>query len=192
VKLAQKAVDLAPSTRHYRVLAESQFAIARVDEALQTIEKALERDPNNLRTLMLKLDFEDKSGATAAAIETANRVVGVEQTDYMKTRALAELVPTEPFEARIYLAKHEPDPDKRIVLLTAAIEGFQRYKAVTIPKVKLFDSSGLDYVGETRRRAEEKMSMAREAADQLIATYESVGQSEKAGQTRKAKDSLAY
>lgn len=192
VALATKAVQLAPSTRHYRVLAESQFALGRHDEALRSIEKALERDPNNLRTLMLKLEFEDQSGATEAAIATANRIVAVEQTEYLKTRALAELVPTEPFEARIFLAKHEADSDKKIELLKGAIDGFLRYKAVTVPKVRLFDSGGYDFVGETRKRAEEKMSMARDAADQLIALYESAGQSENEEQARQAKISLSY
>jgi hypothetical protein len=141
---------------------------------------------------MLKLEFEDQSGATEAAIATANRIVAVEQTEYLKTRALAELVPTEPFEARIFLAKHEADSDMKIELLQGAIDGFLRYKAVTVPKVRLFDSGGYDFVGETRKRAEEKMSMARDAADQLIALYESAGQSENAEQARQAKISLSY
>jgi tetratricopeptide (TPR) repeat protein len=192
VALATKAVQLAPSTRHYRVLAESQFELGQHDAALQTIDKALERDPNNLRTLMLKLEFEDKSGALAAAVATAERIVAVEQTDYLKTRALAELIPTEPYEARIFLVKHEPDINKKIELLTQAIDGFLRYKAVTIPKVKLFDSGGLDFVGETRKRAEEKMAMAREAADQLALAYESAGEPEKAEEARKMKELMVY
>ena len=192
VALATKAVQLAPSTRHYRVLAESQFELGQHDAALRTIDKALERDPNNLRTLMLKLGFEDESGAVEAAVATAKRIVAVEQTDYLKTRALAELIPTEPYEARIFLAKHEPDVGKKIELLTQAIDGFLRYKAVTIPKVKLFDSGGLDFVGETRKRAEEKMAMAREAADQLALAYESVGEPKKAEEARKMKELLVY
>lgn len=191
-KLAQRAVDLAPSTRHYRVLAESRFEIGQRDEALSAIDKALERDPNNLRTLMLKMEFEDQSGATEAAVATANRIVAVEQTDYLKTRALAELVPTEPFEARIYLAKHESAPEKRIELLKGAVDGFMRYKAVTVPKVKLFDSGGYDFVGETRKRAEEKMSMAREAADQLALAYDGLGRTEEAEDARKLKELLVY
>ena len=182
--LYEKAVSLAPSTRHLRALAQTQLDLGDPQGALKTLDRALEWDPNNPRTLMQKLRTHESAGQIAEAVATADRLIAVEQTPYMQTRALAEVVPTETFEARVFLAGQTTDPTERTRLLREAFDGYLRYKAVTVPKVLLFERQGLDFAGETRASAEKKMQEAREIAETLTALYSSSGDSESSSEVR--------
>jgi O-antigen ligase len=190
VALYKRAVRLGPSTRHLRGLAQAQADTGETDEALKTIDRALKYDPNNLRTLAMKMGIEEGAGATIAAIETANRIIAVEETPYMQTRALAELVPTEPFEARLFIAKGTKDENEKARLMREAVDGYVRYRHVTVPKVLQFDSEGLDFLGETRAEAEQKLAIAKDAAEQLERLYESMREPEMAKEARAAMEQL--
>jgi tetratricopeptide (TPR) repeat protein len=184
IALYTKAVRLGPSTRHLRGLAQALADVDKYDEALRALDRALEYDPNNLRTLSTKMGIEEKSGAMDAANETANRIIAVEDTPFLQTRALAELVPTEPFEARLFLARHTEDQALKAILMRGAIDGYVRYRRVTVPKVLQFEKEGLDFLGETKSVAEQKMAVAKEAAEELAKLYQSMGDSPAADEVR--------
>ena len=186
----ERAVALAPSTRHLRALAQMLAAKNEVSKALRTIDRALFYDPNNLRTLSLKMDIEEGVGDIAAAKTTAERIIAVESTPYLQVRALPELVPTEPFSARLFLAAHTADKATRAKLLRAAVEGFVRYRDTTVPKVLQFDGVGLDFAGETIENAEKKLAAARKAAEELIALYGESGDVAGAEEVRELSKAL--
>ena len=171
----RRAVELAPSTRNWRALAQAQTQAGKTHDALKSLERALAADKNNLRTLSLKLQIERDSGERAAAIETARRIVMIEKTPYLQVRALPELVPTEPFDARVFLASQTDDLKEKLRLLEKAVDGYARYRATTVPLVIEFGSQGLDYAGETREDAEKKMQRARDACQELMKLYGGIG-----------------
>ena len=180
----RKAVAFAPTSRHLRALAQAQRDLGQRQDALHTLDRALKDDPNNLRTLLLKMQIEDEDGAKEAAKDTARQLIAVEGTPYMQTRALAELVPTETYDARLYLAKHTEDSQERSRLLREAIDGFLRYKAITVPKVLEFAKANLNFLSETRAIAEEKLARARDAARELEQIYSSSGNAPAADEVR--------
>jgi hypothetical protein len=93
-------------------------------------------------------------------------------------------VPTEPFEARIYMASKEPEPSKRIEYLRGALDGYVRYKALTVPRVLAFDKEGLDYAGQSKGDADGHMSKARDVANELIELYGASGDSKAVEEVR--------
>jgi hypothetical protein len=117
------------------------------------------------------MNVENDDGDTASAKATAERIIAVESTPYLQVRALPDVVPTEPFTARIFLASVTTDKGEKVKLLRAAVEGFVRYAQAMVPKIKQFAEAGLPFGGETTQDAEEKLSTARQSADELIALY---------------------
>ncbi|MCH8977982.1 MAG: O-antigen ligase family protein [Armatimonadetes bacterium] len=182
--LLEGAVARGPRTRHLRVLAAAQHRAGDTPEALATLARALRYDPNNLRTLLLKMQTERASGSTDAAVATAIAIIAVEDTDYLKVRALPEFVPTEPFQARLFLASEEEDDGERARLLRAAVEGYARYAAATIPRVLQMATVDRDFAGETVASATAKMAEAREAAVELEELYREMGDDQSADEVR--------
>jgi hypothetical protein len=177
LKLLERACQLNPTTKNLRALSDEQATIGKTTDALRTLDQALYFDPNNLRTLSVKLKLQDQAGSEVSALDTAKAIIAVEQTPYLQVRALPEYVPTEPLEARVYLAKHEQDQEQRASLLQEALDGYARYKRLTVPQVKRFAQANETYIGETIETAKSKMQDAREVASDLADLYQSLGRS---------------
>ncbi|MCH7905133.1 MAG: O-antigen ligase family protein [Armatimonadetes bacterium] len=173
--LLEKAVQLQPRTQYLRFLARVQAEDGQRTQAFKTIEEALEYDAKNLRTLKLKMDLHLDFDDPAAAAEIAREIIAVEQTSYLKVRSIPQLVPTQPFEARLLLADMTDDLVEEAELLRAAVEGYARYAANTVPQVKMMAQGELAFAGETLATAREKMATAREAAARLREIYEGLG-----------------
>ncbi|HXH61672.1 MAG TPA: O-antigen ligase family protein [Fimbriimonadaceae bacterium] len=172
----KKAAALGPRTRTLRALATAYDKEHEVDKALATLEKALTYDPNNLRTLSLKLSIEDRAGMTKEAIQTANAIIAVEKTPYLEVRALPEYVPTEPAEARTYLASHTANKSERASILHEALAIYVRYDITTVPQVMAFGELG--FGGDRPADARAKIDKARAIADELIDLYRELGDPE--------------
>lgn len=163
----QKAVDLGPSTKNLRALARTLQSAGRAGEALTTLELALRSDPNNLTTLSQLYQLQRDTGDLASAQITANRLVKVEDSPYFTVRSLPELVPTETYEARVFLAKSARGSREAGALLTRAVEGFLEYVNLTLPRIKQQVAQGGDFGGETLERAGEKVQTGLLAAQEL-------------------------
>ena len=173
--LLEKAVQLQPRTQYLRALAGVQAADGQLEQAFKTLDEALKYDPNNLRTLKLRMDLYFDAEDTSAAAEVARALIAVERTPYLQVRSIPELVPTQPFEARLLLADLADDRNEEAELLLAAIKGYARYAASTVPLVKMMAQGNYDFAGETLTSAREKMATARQAAARLREIYEELG-----------------
>lgn len=167
VSLLQKAIFMGPTMSLYRSLARAYLAQGNSNGARQAFKDALTWDPNNLLTLKQWLDLETKEDQ-AQALEIAKRLVAVEDTSYFKIRSLPDVIPTETYSARFYIAKQTTDPKEQMEMLRKGIEGFVRYAKVTVPKIKQFEPFG--YAGESARIAVPRL----ETALSEIESYESL------------------
>ncbi len=149
VNLAQKSVEQGPTVVAYHRLAIVLREANRPTEAIGELNASLKLDPNNLAALQLMLDIQ-KETSVADAVKTAERMIGVEKTTYFSIRALPEVVPTETYEARIFLATQEKDPAKLITLLRPAVQGLTEYANTTVPMIVRFESTGGSQVGSPK------------------------------------------
>ncbi len=177
LELLKQAVATGPRTKNLRALAEEQSRHGDNKSAIETLNRALLYDPNNLRTLFRLMETQDRLEDTTAVAMTANRIVSVEGTDYLKVRAIPELVQTEPFSARIKLATLATDKLQKAKLLSEALAGFMRYRQITVPKIFEFAKGGYDYGSETVETAKAKMAEGQKAATELEQIYSSNGDS---------------
>jgi hypothetical protein len=162
-----KAAEVAPSAKYYRRLASLQIATKHIAEAEVTLRSALPLDPNNLATLKQLMDVQAALGQPANAEATARKLISIEQTPYFKIRALPQVIPTETYEARIFLAKSSPD---RLKLLREAVEGLLHFGKVTLPYHRQMQAGGAASP-ETVANAESKVQIGIEAAKQLQEAY---------------------
>jgi len=178
LQYAKRASELAPSTHNLRMLARVQDVAGLESDARSSLNKVLQKDPNNMLALQMLARIETKSGFDDEAKKTLEKLVDVEQTSYFKIRSLPELVATETYEARIELAMGESGPDSKIKWLPTAIDGFKQYAAHTVQNVIRFAKSPggrMEYGGESVDRAKTKMTEAETAAKELAAAYRAVG-----------------
>jgi tetratricopeptide (TPR) repeat protein len=173
----KQATLVAPSAKYFRRLAAVQQKANKLSDAETSLVAAQRLDPNNLTTLLQMMLLLDKLGSIEDAKLTARQLIDVESTPYFKVRSIPEIVPTETYQARVYLAKTEGN---KIPLLRAAVEGFEQYANTTVPYVKQMKEKGADGVlGVSVAEAHEKMLMGLDAAKQLDAAYRAAG--DKAG-----------
>lgn len=172
----QEASERMPSTRVLRALARVQQQRGQTDEALETLNQALEMDPNNLPSLLLKLEWHDQLGDQEEAAEVARKMVGLLDEPYLVVAALPDVVPTEPAEALLFLARIEDDPNQKAQYLEQALDIYERYALRTLPKVRMFSRAGMPFAGETPETARESMLKARAAASELAAVYSGLGE----------------
>lgn len=177
LSLLNDAVAKGPRTKNLRALADEQARQGDVTATIDTLNKALLYDPNNLRTLAKLMQSQVTVGDALGAISTAERIVAVEDSTYLQVRAIPELVQTEPFSARLYLAEQSIDVKTKAQLLRAAVEGYERYRQITLPKIKAFSGAGLDFGSETLATAAKKLDEAKQAAIELEQIYSSLGDS---------------
>lgn len=163
----QKSIDLGPTLVAYRTLADALQEQGNYLGAKQALDASLRQDPYNLFSLKRLLDLQAKNNPDLAP-EVARRLVAVEETPYFKVRALPELIPTETYEARAFLANSLQGTQKA-EMLKPAVQGFVTYAQKTVPSVVTFVHSNMDggYGGITRAEALAKMQLATTLADQL-------------------------
>lgn len=162
----ERSFRLQPTTRVARSLAREYARTGDLPKALALLHRALELDPNNLPILALVRDLYEQSGEENAAVATAWRILEVEKTPYFQVRAIAELVPAEPLDARLYLAKRSRGQE-RARLLREAIQGYVRFAQLTVPQVvKMATASPpLPFAGIDAREAREILEKGLEAIE---------------------------
>ncbi|MBX3118821.1 MAG: O-antigen ligase family protein [Fimbriimonadaceae bacterium] len=169
VEAFQAAADLSPWPKYYRALARAQAEAGTPAGAVSSLEQALRVDPNNMLALKQLIDVHLMMGNPREAKIAAQRLVDVEKSTYYTVRAIPEDIPTETFEARLYLAKTESDPRKQIEYLSPAMEGFRRYIGNTLPNIL----QGR-FPGETKDSARAALFKAQEIADILVQASQEV------------------
>lgn len=163
VDFLESAARLAPTMRNHRTLAYLLFAENQTERGLRQLVEALRRDSNNLLALKAMMDELDRHGRFDEAALAAERLVRVEEKPVFKVRAIPEIVPTETFQAHLYLARR--DHDSAASHYKAAIEGFAEFAERTVPNIVRNEKSlpGLGFGGETIDSAAEKLQIALEA-----------------------------
>ncbi len=162
----QSAVEKGPNTRILRALAKYQADQGQPGLAVTTLNRALELDPNNLTTLYKLMDLEQQTNEPDAT-RVAERLMGVEDTLYYKIRSLPEMVPTETFAAREYLASQTPSARRKVELLVPAVQGYVEFANLTIPQVISQVAAGGDYGGENIASATRKLQNGVAVAKQV-------------------------
>ncbi len=176
-RLAERAAELGPTPRIYRFLARALLEEQRIEDAESALRSALRWDPNNLQALDIWWKLLASAGRPEEAENVARRAVEIEDKPYFRIRAIPELVPTETFEARRFLASRARDARERAELLQGAVEGYERYMRITVPvvlRVARVDPT-LSMGGETAAQAAWAMRSAVQAANDLRAAYLSLG-----------------
>lgn len=165
----RKAAALSPTMRNERILARAELALDRPAAAVEALERALGRDPYNLPALKILLDLYRDTGNEAGAIEVAQRLVQAEQSTPFKVRAIPDSIPTETFEARMFLAGRTSDTQKRRDLLLGAAQGFAEFASRTVPQIAYGAKviRGFRYAGDGVEEARRAISQGRAAVAQL-------------------------
>ncbi len=199
---AKEAVALGPSTHNYRTLARVQLDAGKPSEAKDSLQRALQRDPNNMAALTLLAEVSSKSGFDDEAKKALVKLVDVEKSTYFTIRSLPEMVPTETYHARVLLARMETDPQTQIDLMQPAVLGYMEYLNKTVPNVIKFAKAPdgpMDFGGETVEKAKAKLKEAQEAAKLLKELYQRLGAVDRAstansdeGLFGKGLDSLSF
>ncbi|MBS1709418.1 MAG: O-antigen ligase family protein [Armatimonadetes bacterium] len=172
----QRAAEKYPRTKVLRALARTQLQAQKPGDAVATLKRALTFDPNGLPTLAELMRTYDAIGDKEAAGATARRMVEVEKSPSFMVRAIPEIVPTETFEARVYLASLTQNPVEKARLFGEATEGYKRFVAITAPRVATVgDLGGID-----RKRAAEIVQSGQAANAQYAQALRDSGQADKA------------
>lgn len=180
------AATLQPSTRMLRALARAEEQAGQPMAALAALDRVLQLDPNNLPGLLLKLRISEAAGRPEEAAQAAQKLVGAESSTTFRIRALADLVPTETFQARLWLAdRSDASAARRIELLEPAVAGFREYKAKTITQIERM--GGLGYAGQDRRDALEAMKQGQRAASLLADALRAEGRDSKEAESAGAE-----
>ncbi len=164
-----------PTPRVQRALARLLAEKGSLSEAILITKQVFVRDPNNLPGWKLLMDLEIQDQNDQGAEEAARKLVAIEGTTSFQIQSLPELVPTETYEARIWLSGRESDTKRKIELLEPAVEGYKKYLQLTVPQVRKFAEGGIDYGGETLADAQSKLAAGIEAARLLESAYRKAG-----------------
>lgn len=188
----RQAFALQPTPKVARYLARVLEAKGDYVGAELALLPALNSDPNNLPALSLMLKLQQEAQTPDKAVETARRLVAVEDKPYFKIRSLDQLIPTETYAARLYLAANEPNPAAKAALLSEAVAGFGKYASLTVPEVVRASKTQppASFAGETMGSAKEKLGLAVSAATEAASLYRSLGKSEEAAKMDEAKAAL--
>ncbi len=157
----ETALKFGPTPTLYRQVSDGYVQGGNPTKGAQLLQTALTLDPNNLYTLRRLFELQSKSNPDDA-IRTAQRLVDVEQTPYFKTRSIPELVPTETYEARSFLANQTTDNSRKVELLRPALEGYTQYAIKTVPNLVTYAKAGMDgsMPGESIATATRKLQEA--------------------------------
>lgn len=178
----RRAEACAPTLRTLRVLAREHAARGEFASAESYLARVLRLDPNNLLALHQRMTMRVEEGQVEAALADARKLVRVEASPYVQARAISEIVPRQPLEARLLLARHESNAQQLARWLEGAIDGYVRYAETTIPQVRNLvraDPNG-NYAGESWADVVDAMGKARGAASDLAHVYRSLGEPDRA------------
>lgn len=188
-----RASELEPIPRNFRAYATSLALSGEIAQGVAALNQALRFDPNNQLALLQRMKLQDSNGNIDAAVASAKQLVGVEKTIYYQIRSLPDLIPTETFEARLYLAKQEKDPAQRILLLKGAVEGYTRFLGRTWPSIQAVvtqDPNG-SFGGINLQMATDKLETGQGAAKELAALYRAAGDAAGAKEADAAAEGFA-
>lgn len=165
--LLYDAASLTPSPRAFRLAAS---VAPTHEDRLIIINRALDFDPNNLTTLWQKLETFREMGDLPNARAIAEQIIGVEGLPYFQVRAIPEIVPTETYDARVFLAETAEDAADRVELYLAALQGYLSFTRVTFPSViRMTDvDPSFSFGGVTRNQALDVVSQAKHVASRLV------------------------
>ncbi|MCW5943366.1 MAG: O-antigen ligase family protein [Fimbriimonadaceae bacterium] len=171
----ERAARLAPTGRHLRAYAQALSQQGDQAGAVLVYREALVHDPNDLETLeRLRLLYVGL-GNPEEAVKIARRTVAIEGTPYFQTRSLPELVPTQTFRARLFLADQGEEATEHLV---AAVRGYRDYLARTVPQVmdriRKGEPTGA-FAGEDRDSVAQNLATAEAAARGLAKRYRASG-----------------
>lgn len=200
--LAQVAAQM-PTPKYLRAAARQYDELGDPIRALSLLDEVKKYDPSNLPAGKLKLDILIRDHETDRAVQAANELIAMESSVSYKVRAIPELVPTETFEARLFLATQTPNADKKIELLQAALDGYVQYRNLTVQKLLAFRADMLKepnatvtdqmvvFGSENLADAKKKLAEAQDAIAPLPGLYRQKGETDKADAAEKALESLA-
>jgi O-antigen ligase len=163
----KRATEFSPTPKNFRALASNYLRNNKSAEAFKALKSALERDPLNAQAMWLLVTASEAVGDESTAIQYANRLIESENTTYFQVRSLAEFVPLQTYEARLFLAKKELDPVKKAKLLSEAVRGFAEYSKLTVPVIVRFSKVGLVYGGDDPKSATNKLQTGKAAAEEF-------------------------
>ena len=171
------ATRLHPSPKAFRALADFYFRKGQTQECYRALNKALERDPNNAPALRRYIEAADKAGDAELARSKAEQLVATENTTYFTVRSEPELIPTQTYAARIFLAKTAKNDQQKAQYLADAIKGYILYRDTTGPVVKrvLASDPKANYAGEDKDTLSKNYIIARDACNELIPLQRRLG-----------------
>lgn len=167
IKKLGESIASGPTPRAHRALAREYAADGQSASAISALDGALALDPNNLSALALKMDTQRTNGDLAGALETARRIVAVEDTPYFKIRALPELIPLETYDARRLLVNSTKVPTEQVNLLKPALAGYAAFALRTVPQIKSAEAGGSFVPGFDLDDAKRGVSSGRETLAKL-------------------------
>ncbi|MBI5708213.1 MAG: O-antigen ligase family protein [Armatimonadetes bacterium] len=176
ISALERAVQLGPTPRHYRALADEKLANGDVTGAKTALENALNWDPNNLPALLRLMNLLSSAERLDEAKQVARRLIATEASTAFSVRAIPELMPTETLLARVFLAESAQGSEKEN-LLRKAVDGFNAYRSVTAAYIQSLtkDSPDLQIGGVGRKEVAATMAIAAKAAKELAAYYRASG-----------------
>jgi tetratricopeptide (TPR) repeat protein len=173
----QDSYRMLPSERVARMLANVLASSNKYTEAVGFLNDALERDPNNLRTLNLLAKIDLEKGDQQGAIEIAKKMVATEATPYFKVRSIPEDVPTETYDARLDLiAPSISNPSEKAQVLAEAVDGYDAYARTTVPMIRRNAKAQMQMPGfDSADEAKAKLQKAIAGGAEAIDIYRKVG-----------------
>jgi tetratricopeptide (TPR) repeat protein len=189
IDVLKSACASLPSPRSYRALADTLEEAGRIDDALFALDRALKYDPHNLPARSRRLDLLRNAGRQEEAVQEAQALIAIEAEPYFQVRALAELIPTETYRARFWLAR-QMEGVESAEMAAAGVRGLLEYAKLTLPMVKRFGEVGEAYAGETLPKASEKLEEAIQAAEAASNAYRMASRDTEAEDLRKAASEL--
>lgn len=171
-----RASALLPTGRNLRAYAQALSQGGDNAGAVLVYRDALVHDPNDLETLERMRLLYAEIGNPDEAAKIARRTVAVEDTPYFRVRSLPELVPTQTFRARLYLA--DMDESGASEQLAGAVKGYREYLSQTVPqildRIRKGEPTGA-FAGEDRESAAQNLTTAEGAARELARRYRAGG-----------------
>ena len=193
VEALKRAFAMQPTPKIARRLALYQAQRGEYASAEDSLNRAFYHDPNNLPALYQLIGIRQGAGDAEGAREAARRLLAVEEKPYFKIRSLDQLVPTETYLARVFLAEGEKDPVRKAALLADAARGLRRYAERTVPEVLRAAKADppQEFAGETLEAARAKTARGAEAARGAALLYRAQGDGKTAGEMDEAAGILA-
>lgn len=188
----RRGAAAAPRLSNLRALARLQIELEDAAGAALTLTRALAWDPNNLPALAQLYRAYEQLGDDGKAREVAERLVAVEGSVSFKDRAVPELVPTETYEARLWLAERTQDREEALMLRLAALRGLAEYARRTYPLIVRAAEAGLDgsFGFERLDEARAKIALGKEVADRLLRELREPGQERLSEELRELRETF--